>query len=406
MRNVQHFQVSFLVMAFALLTPGALWANADALLYPGVTVEQDRLVKSVLEHFYALDWEMTDKSILQLQQLEHRRGLLPFSSLMLVAVRVWRIQNNEYADPKKKAKILNEIDKFARRGILALHATKYADSTRSTRLFLEGGINGFKATLLIKSNPFLALGDGLRAVQLLDTAIHLDPFFFDAYLGLGIFNCALAKSSRLVQDAVDLLQGRKADFDTGLCLLRICAANAVYTNYAAQIYLTQFLSPYLGDQAQEKRGLFRSLQRAFPTDPLFVFLELDERLCFFPDSFFQPSTPIWIERRIIKFDCPSYSTIRYRDLVQQQYCLSAGLPDRPDSVNKIFDFSFYPVFLDAVALRQHEKTAAGQFGEEHNWADSMQKLESTAIRRLSSSEMNPIRKEYYLWHIRDALGPR
>lgn len=402
--NVKGLVQGFL---FLLLFAVPLRAGDGLLLYPGITGEQHRLIGSVLDCFYSLDWQGADNSVKKLQKLEKKHLLLPMSSLIQVAIRVWRVQNDEFGDIETKVRLLKEIKIFSNQGISSLRARACPDSERSTSLFIEGGIKGFTATLDMKSNPLAALRDGLRAVHLFDTAVALRPHLYDAYLGIGLFNCALAKSPALVKSAVDILQGTRIDVDSGLAFLRVSAGKALYTKYAAQLYLTRFLSPYLGDQSREKQGLFRTLQRTFPANPLFVFLELDERLCFFPDSFFNDATYQWIHHKMQGFHCLSYSALRYEKLVKWQYSLGGDNEpndDKPDSISSNRDFSFYPLFLQAVS-RKHSlsRTRSQTKQKSEDDANNVRKLEPVVTHILSSSDMNPIRKEFYLWHVRDAL---
>ncbi len=393
----------FLALIISICFPFVLWAKSDITLYPGITMEQHRLAQYVLFHFNSMDWDETDASLKKLQQLEKKNSLLPLSNMLFVATRVWRVQNDEFSDASQKKQLLKEINAYANKGIDLLKSKTFPDSVRSTRCFLEGGISGFIATLEIKSRPFSALRNGLNAVRLLDTAVSLDPHLYDAYLGTGLFNCALAKSPGIVKGAVNLLVGRKIDLDTGLNHLRICAEKSVYTKLSAKLYLIEFLSPYQSDQESEKQVIFKSIQHAFPGNPYYVFLELDEDLCFFPDKFFKPTTCRFIDKRLDNgFYCPSYSSLRYANLVKWQFSLcNSDAPSwaLPSPILKDRDFSFYPVFLEALKLK-HNK---GKQEKNDSDAEKLRDLGTAAVHLLSASDMNPLRKDFYLWHLRDAL---
>jgi len=391
-----------------ILLPIGIRAESNSVLYPGITMEQHRLAQYVLFHFNTLDWDETDNSLKKLQQLEKKNSLLPLSSMLHVAIRVWRVQNDEFSDASEKSRLFKEIRAYSNRGIDQLRSKTFPDSVRSTRCFLEGGIKGFIATLEIKSNPFSALHNGLDAVRLLDTAVALAPNLYDAYLGIGLFNCALAKSPGIVKAAVSLLGGRKIDLDTGLNLLRICAQKSVYTRISAKLYLIEFLSPYQRDQEMEKQVLFKSIQHAFPGNPYYVFLELDEELCFFPERFFRPATCRFLDKRLDNgFYCPSFSSLRYANLVKWQFSLcNSDAPSwaLPGPIPKYLDFSYYPVFLEALKIkRTMGKRKKTNSESETGDAAKLRELGASATKMLSASDMNPLRKDYYLWHIRDAL---
>ncbi len=79
---------------------------------------------------------------------------------------------------------------------------------------------------------------------------------------------------------------KNVSFSRGLTYLRLCATHGRYAGDIAKLYLLKFLSPYWGSEAMEKQDIFNSLERNYPQNPYFVFLDLDENLCFHKQAVF------------------------------------------------------------------------------------------------------------------------
>ena len=180
----------------------------------------------------------------------------------------------------KKKRLMRDVEKLARKGLeLAGPAEGIPDSLAVIDKFIAGGIQGFVATLEIDGNPVKAAMDGFSAQKLLLEVAQQDTVIKDACLGLGLFNCILAKSPPVVRGALSIV-GKDISLLKGLYFLRKAAYHGCYTGDIARLFLIEFLSPYMGDDAGEKKKLLRTLQKNYPENPYFVFLELDENICF------------------------------------------------------------------------------------------------------------------------------
>lgn len=252
--------------------------------YPGISEEQDRLARSMSERVFSFAWDDAERIAKKMRKLETRDSLPPLSLLLMVAERVIRIEHNEFPDNKMEDTLLAEIDKYSHLGVDLASRTRFSDSAATTNLLIAGGIKGLDATIELQRNIVQAAFNGLKAVRMLNRSVTLNPGITDAYLGLGIFYCALAKAPPVVREALHIT-GPITSLDKGLDCLRTCASRGHYTTGIAKLYLLEFLNPYLGNLAQEKETLFKSLQHEFPHNPMYVFLELDERLCFNPGLF-------------------------------------------------------------------------------------------------------------------------
>jgi hypothetical protein len=358
--------------------------------------------------FFAQHWDTAESRCLEMLTIEQDSGALPLSYLLRFAMRSWRILNDEFETHEQSAVLHQEFGPLRKDCLRILHTKRFPDSSRATRLFLEGGINGFNATLIIRSNPFSAMVSGLSSVRLLDSARALAPSMKDVYLGLGISQCALANEPGIIRAAMRIFSGLHVDLDTGLAYLRICSQNAQYTSEGAMEYLIQFLSPFKPDEIAEKQAIFKVLQSRFPDCPYYVFQEIDEGLAFHRHDVFFGNLVSWALPRIKSFDTCNFSLRRYANLVKTQcaaidFSLSRELKPMPISSKQ--NFSFYPVFLKAARMEYEldiQKTMIPA-GKRKLELRQYHRMRNHAFSMLRASDINPMLREYYLWHMQDGL---
>lgn len=373
--------------------------------YPGISLEQDSLAFLAIAYVNNMDWIDADAEMKRMMQLEKRMDLPPLSYLLMISVRVLRLQNDDFDTPAEKKQMFEEVNQLAKEGISLSQKSTYEDSVHATFLFIEGGIRGYRATLDIESDPINALFQGIIALKCLNTSILLSPVIKDAYLGSGLFNCILAKYPRFLRYVMGFYGKSSVNADTGLNHLRICAREALYSRAVAKQYLIQFLSPYSVNQAEEKRTLFRELENECPDNPYFLFLELDEALCFYPDSLHVPQNAARIRKRTLSIDKENVGFRRYYNLVKWQYGFFDSLPPfalTPHDIQSDRPFSYYPPFVDACRAKHdlyHEKELSNKIRNE--LIALIKVYKKNAMSLLKTSTMNALRKEFYLWHIRE-----
>jgi hypothetical protein len=378
-----------------------------AWLYPGLTIEQHQLAMKMLYSLYNYKWADADKIGRKMQKIEKKKNLPPLSYLLLVGMQVMRIQRGEYANDGEKRELLAEIGKLSSKGIELADPDKCPDSNVATNLFIIGGIKGFKATLDIEHSPINAAMSGFGAVKSLQKALNENGSISDAWLGLGLFNCILAKASFVIRSGLSII-GKNVSYSRGLTQLRTCAYHGYYASDIAKLYLVEFLSPYMGDQTKEKQAILRSLEKSYPQNPYFLFLDLDENLCFHEKVLSSFSYSDRIRRQISKIKPVDRNTRRYANLLKWQYLMidpfpSAGLA--PDTTMDMGDFAYYPIFLKALREKiSYENDTIENKSEHSRHLHFVKKLQQEATDRLENATTMPASvKNYYLWHIRDAL---
>jgi hypothetical protein len=376
-------------------------------LYSGISLEQDQMARRMIGLFYNFDWGRAEKAGKKLQRLEKKSHLPPLSYLLIVGMRVFRLQNGEFEDERAKKGFLRDMEKLSKKGLELAYPEKAPDSLLAIELFISGGIKGFIATLEIDKNPIAAARNGFAAQRLLERAVQRDTSLYDAFVGLGLFNCVLAKAPLLVRGALNLI-GKDCSLERGLDFLRLSAYRGCYTNEIAKLYLIQFLSPYLGNEAKEKNRILRSLEVSYPGNPYFLFLEVEEDLCFYPKVLFNFSFTERIERQIGQFKTIDYSTARYANLVKWQYLLMNPFPAggiAPDTTFNLRGFSYYPAFLRALKEKfLYEGESSASKRDRARRLHFLKAQGAKALHELASSPDMPLGlKGQFLWHIRDGL---
>jgi hypothetical protein len=366
-------------------------------LYPGISREQDKLAMQFIHEVYSYNWDEADKIGIRMEKLEARNKLPPLSSLLMVSMRIVRIQNSEFSSDSIGQYIARETDSLIDAGLLKSDGKKADSLNRPTYLFIYSGIEGFSATLKISKWPVDAAIEGLGALKKLERLIESDTAIKDAYLGLGIFYCALAKAPAFVRGALNMT-GREISFEKGLDYLRVSAYQGKYTTETAKQYLIQFLSPYLGHETIEKHRVFLSLESQYPKNPFYLFHHIHEDLCFHPDSITRSYVET-VRKKATKFKPSDYSINRYLTLLNYQYNFLDSVNRLPvDSTTKLREFSFYPVFLDALKERDSLSVKRERYKKVHLTATGIH-----AAKLLDESGMTPNRKNFFMWYLRDAL---
>lgn len=375
--------------------------------YPGITFRQHELAQRAMHEFFAQHWESAESTGCEMFHLEQADTLLPLSNMLRFAMRAWRILNDEFDSPQERETLEEGLKPLRTECIRILHKQQFADSTRPMRMFLEAGINGFNATLIIRSKPLSSLSAGLQCYRTLDSIRTLAPQIKDVYLGLGLFQCSLANEPGIIGFALHLFNRLQVSLDSGLTYLRICSDGALYTREGAKEYLLQFLSPTIKNEAAEKRRISKSLEAEFPGNPFYVFQDIDEEMAFHRKDVFSSARFAWAVSQVRAFDTSNSSARRFANLVKWQ-CAAIDSAASADSHMEPAEpgsaYSFYPVFLVAAKLRflldgdknlgtERQKITIRLYHRQRKQAFSI-------IRR---SDINPMLREYYLWHMEDGL---
>lgn len=376
-------------------------------LYPGISSEQSERSHGAIRAFYNGDLRESERILSDLDSMEKRDSLLPLSRLLQVATSSMQLQRNDAGNEREKKRLQGMLKAAAAEGLEACRREQANNGSQPTRLFIEGGIRGFMATLKIPTSPSKALSEGVQALKFLEKALDADSDLVDAEMGLGIFQCTAANSPLIARTAIKMM-GRSVNRNEGLYALRKSAYAGQYTSVASQLFLIQFLSPYDDEMRSEKREIFTSLMKSFPQSAYYPFQREEEALCFYPDSFYQTRERRFLERRIRAAVPRDYAGGRYLNLVRYQYTLLNARPAplyTPDTSLDLREYVFYPVFIRALRLRRQIIMDSAEIPSRTR-VRQIRALRDSALDLLKGSGMNPSNLGLYKWRIREALHSR
>ncbi len=390
--------------------------------YPGIAESQSMRAHEALRAFHDGNLARALDLLRKMDAQEEREDLAPLSRLLQTAMAGLYLERDDARDAEEKARLNALVDSASAKGLArcagkaggaekgerAGSAPVHAKAgTEATCLLIEGGILGFRAILKLNVDPPLeVLDDGLDAVSRLEEALARDSSVRDAHMGLGIFNVVGASASPRVARAILRAAGHGVDKEAGLAHLRRSGYEGQYTSSASQFYLIRFLSPYDEELVREKREIFRSLREAYPRSPLPLFLQTHEAICFRPGEF--EGSRAALAKGIRSVEAHDYAGARYLNLAKWQYTLLDSLPGRrlaPDTAFDLGGYAFYPAFVKALRLRGEILRAPAPNPADDSRLKALAKLRKSILAKLRESALSPRNREYYAWHVRDALEP-
>lgn len=169
---------------------------------------------------------------------------------------------------------LNEayLDTFNLLADKAIDLSEKFPDKKSTaeQYYLLGSIYYNKSIAEARSGNFLqALWTSNQMKQNLDEAIKIKPTFYDAYLGIGLYNFALSQIPSSLEWAANLV-GITADKEAGLQSVKLASQKGKISKVDAQFYLSQLYSRVIVDHPAA-RDLLINLIRRYPKNLLFNF---------------------------------------------------------------------------------------------------------------------------------------
>ncbi|MBA4250609.1 MAG: hypothetical protein C0425_05265 [Chlorobiaceae bacterium] len=139
-----------------------------------------------------------------------------------------------------------------------------------TALFVLGANNGYRSIAFGKSEKFLEMiWSSKNSNSYLNDLIKLNPKFYDAYLGLGLFKFALSQVPSTFKWALNMI-GYSADNKEGIEYLVIAAQKGDLVKVEAEYYLSQIYSEFFSEN-QKAEQLLKNLNQKFPANILFAY---------------------------------------------------------------------------------------------------------------------------------------
>ena len=135
-------------------------------------------------------------------------------------------------------------------------------------LYIIGDDYTFRAIVYSKAEHYLdAAWATKKSESYLKKVIELDSTFYDAYLGLGLYNFAIGQIPSAFKWALSLA-GIDGEKSLGIKYIKKCAKNGYLSKIDAQYYLSQILAEVLFDYSSAA-DLLKNLIQRYPDNLIF-----------------------------------------------------------------------------------------------------------------------------------------
>ncbi|HSD64048.1 MAG TPA: tetratricopeptide repeat protein [Ignavibacteriaceae bacterium] len=234
------------------------------LLFTPVLLSQqyiERQISSGLDACYNFNWEQSDQIFQNLIEKypDDPRGYQFKSSIYL-----WY-----YLGGKDK----DNLDEFENYSDLALkkgEAITDKDENNEMALYCLGACYNYRAIAFGKAGNFLdAAWATKKSESYLSKVLELNPHRYDAYLGLGLYNFAVAQIPSAFKWALNLV-GISGNKETGVKYIEMAAENGNYAKVEAQYYLAQINMDFLIDY-ESSAAILKRLVKRYPKNILFIY---------------------------------------------------------------------------------------------------------------------------------------
>ena len=142
------------------------------------------------------------------------------------------------------------------------------DPENKDLLYIIGDDYTFRAIVYSIAEHYLdAAWATKKSESYLNKVIEIDSTYYDAYLGLGLYNFAIGQIPSAFKWALSI-EGIDGDKSLGIKYIRKCAKNGYFSKIDAQYYLSQILAEVLFDYNNAEKYLKNLIQR-YPNNLIF-----------------------------------------------------------------------------------------------------------------------------------------
>lgn len=242
---------------------------------PRLSPAAEKQLVEGIDRLYGLDYDASRAAFRKLIELEPDN---PWGYLF-EAGGIWWQSSQEYGlfkdTPTLQGLFEQDVEAALRK------AQAYIDNKKDPRMradgyFVSGMALGTRGQWnVMKGRWIAAYLDGKKAVKHLNKCVKLDEEYYDAYLGLGLFDYQAARFSGFLKFGA-ALTGMRGDEKRGLERINLAVEKARYADrQAAQLLANLFIVDFHDDA--RALPVLLELRRMFPGSVYFVFLEARAR---------------------------------------------------------------------------------------------------------------------------------
>ena len=221
--------------------------------------ELDRQIIKGLDACYNFNWKQADNIFRGLikQYPEDPRGYHFESSIYLW----YYLGGNDNKD-------LDTFEVFSDYALEKAEDILNKNEKNEMALYILGANYSYRAIAFGKARNFLdAAWATKKSESYLSQLLELNPAKTDAYLGLGLYNFAIAQIPSAFKWALNLV-GISGDRETGVRFIETAAENGKYSKIEAQYYLAQIEMDFLTDY-ESSAAILKKLVKRYPRNSLF-----------------------------------------------------------------------------------------------------------------------------------------
>lgn len=182
------------------------------------------------------------------------------------AIHLWKfLFSKDENDYNRALKLIDRAIKIAE---------KYSEENRKDAYALTslGIAYGNRVFLKIRNENFLsAIFDLKKSYEAFNKAVKLDPNYYDAYLGLGIYHYSIGSLPKTLKGIISIL-GFEGDVEKGLREIELAAENGIWQNVEANFFLTQIYPWHMGDFVKAQQ-ILNTLLSKYPNNQIFLYTQ-------------------------------------------------------------------------------------------------------------------------------------
>ena len=249
-----------------LASAAVLPARAEIQLPPDVMASATEGINGV----YSLDFETADKNIAQVFAQYPDHPFAHFGNAMIAWSRYeYEFETSDEQQRKVFEKILDDSISGIKRWI-----KQHPDDPNAYMGI--GALYGLRAMFSMRNRSWItAYFSGRKAIKNLERSLQLDPTYYDAYFGLGIYQYYAGTLPSVIKVLAKIV-AIKGNPDEGVKQLNMAREKAMFTSDSAKLILIEVQNTRKSKYYNPAKSLeyIRELRAKYPKNPLMHYVEV------------------------------------------------------------------------------------------------------------------------------------
>lgn len=252
--------------ALCLLAAGFVPAQAEIKLPPDVMAYAAEGINGV----YSLDYPTAQKNIQKVFEEYPDHPFAHFGNAMIA----WSRYEYEFETSDDKQRVV--FEQILDDSIAGIKRWLKNNPNDPNGYMGIGALYGLRAMFSMRNRNWVtAYFSGRRAISNLEKSLQLDPSYYDAFFGLGIYQYFAGTLPSVIKILAKIV-AIKGDPDEGVRQLNVARQKATFTSDSAKLILIEVQNRREGKFYNPQRSLefIRQLRAKYPTNPLMHYVEV------------------------------------------------------------------------------------------------------------------------------------